>query len=154
MKYYLLIILSFLLFSCSDNKINTIDKMSPYNCLLDKVTSADTLFVIYKYKGCFDRDKKVVKVFKKTDTLFTTFSVRQLDSNYFFISHLADSSIKAYKNLESYLTKNKIIEGLCTTTATISISINNDSLTFIDQSCRFDLYNDFLRKTFKMPRPE
>ncbi len=154
MKYNLLIILSFLLFSCTDNNNNAVDRKAKYNCLLDKVTSTDTLFLIYKYKGCFDQDKKVVKVFNKADTLITTFSVRQLDSNYFFISHLTEASITAYKNLENYLTKNKISEGLCTTTATISIIINKDSLTFIDQSCRFDLYSEFLRKTFIIPRPK
>ena len=153
MKYISLIILVFFLSHCADKDGATSVKTN-YNCLLDRITTTDTLYITYKYKGCFDQNQKFVKVFRNSDTLFSTFAVRQLDSNYFFSSYLTDSSIQAYKNLETYISRNKMGEGLCTTTATITILIQNDSLKYIDQSCSFDLYSNFLRKTFKIPRPK
>lgn len=145
MRSTIAIIVVFLLTRCSDNKIEK-HVESKYHCLLDSITNKDTMYIVSEYRGCFDHGKKTIKIFKELEKLQSSFSTRHLDSNYYFSAYLKDSSILAYRELENSIKENKDNTGWCTTTSTISISVKTDTIKYIDKSCHFDSYSNFIRK--------
>ena len=153
MKSIILIIIFFTIASCSENKTEK-HVASKYKCLLDSISFEDTLYIIEEHDGCFDRGIKTIKIFKKNNFLFSIFRIRILDSNYVFNAYLKDTSVLAYKELENKIKENKEEMDECTTTSTISISVKNNTIKYIDRSCHFESYSNFLRKTFYIPRPQ
>jgi hypothetical protein len=143
------IILIYLFWSCSDK--NKPDKII-YDCLLDKVTSKDTLYLTNEYEGCFGGDKKIIKIYNQRDSMFASYLWRQYDTTILLKAPLNDSSIAIFQKFEKQGRNFKNIIGLCTSTYTYEAKINADKFTFIDKDCYFDLYERFLKRTFVFPK--